>query len=527
MPVDEQVVEDMEGTPGLDRRATVKGMAAATAVAAMGASGAQAAPSRGGHLAFGIGAGSTTDSLDPGHAEQSFTQILLHAYNSYLVEITPAGNVRGELAEFWEPSAAADSWTFRLRKGVEFHNGKTVDARDVVASLNHHRGEDATSAGATILSAVTDVRADGNDTVVIDLAGGNSDFPVQLSQYTFPIQPDADGRIDWRSGIGCGGYVLREFEPGLRAALERHPNFWKSGRAWFDSVEMLTIADVAARTNALLSGSIDLMDRCDTRTIGHLEDNDTVRVKRVTGSQHYVYPMRTDTAPFTDNNVRLALKHALDREKFVELVLNGYGSPGNDHPIAPTNRFYARDLPQRTYDPDKARFHLKEAGLTDLDVNLSVSDAAFAGCIDGAVLYAETAAAADAGIAIDVERVPADGYWAHTWMQKAWAASYWGGRPSEDWMFTMAYARDAAWNETFWDHPHFENLLVSARSELDENRRRDMYVEMQTIMCNEGGAVIPCFSDYVFAAGRDLGHDAIAGNFDMDGFRILERWWKA
>ena len=523
---DQHVVTGGEAGPKLGRRTVLAGLAAAATMAAAGAPGAQATPSRGGHLSFGIGAGSTTDTLDPGHAEQSFTQILMHAFNNYLVEIAPSGDIRGELAESWEPSATADSWAFRLRKGVEFHNGKTLDAKDVVSSLNHHRGENTSSAGASILAAVTDIRADGDDTVVIDLEGGNSDFPIQLSQYTFPIQPDSDGSIDWMSGVGCGGYLVREFEPGRHARLERNPNYWKNDRAWFDSVEMLTIADVAARTNALATGAINLMDRCDTRTVRHLENDSSVAVKHVSGTQHLVYPMRTDTAPFTDNNVRLALKYALDREKFVETVLNGYGSPGNDHPIAPANRFFARDLPQRTYDPDRTGFHMRKAGLTELAVTLSVSDAAFAGCVDGAVLYAETAAGTNAGITVDVERVPADGYWANTWMHKPWAASYWGGRPSEDWMFTMAYARDAAWNETFWNHPHFEDLLVRARGELDETRRRDMYVEMQTIMHDEGGAVIPCFSDYVFAAGKDLNHDMIAGNFDMDGFRVLERWWK-
>ena len=94
-------------------------------------------------------------------------------------------------------------------------------------------------------------------------------------------------------------------------------------------------------------------------------------------------------------------------------------------------------------------------------------------------------------------------------------------------MLTMAYAKGAAWNETFWDHPQFESLLIAARSELDESKRRDMYVELQTILHNEGGAVIPCFSNYVFAANKELHHGKIAGNWDMDGFRVIERWWRS
>ncbi len=511
------------------RRSVVKGLGTGLVAGSVLAGGGPlaAAPSKSGHLRFGISAGSTTDSLDPGHAEQSFTQILMMGFNNYLTEIATNGELVGELAESWEASEAADSWVFNLRKGVEFHNGKTVEAQDVISSLNHHRGEESKSAGKTLLSAITDLRADGKKRVIIDLNGGNADFPFMLAQYTFPIQPDQEGSIDWRGAVGAGAYKLKSFEPGVAAVLERHGNYWKYDRAWFDSVEMITIADVTARTNALISGSIDVMDRCDTKSLKLLKANESIGIKNIVGTQHYVYPMRTDTAPFSDNNVRLALKHALDREQFVQLVLNGYGSPGNDHPISPANRFYAADLPQRGFDPDKVKFYLKQAGLSELTVKLSVSDAAFAGSVDGAVLFAANAEKTGAGLKIEVERDPADGYWSNTWMKKGWSASYWGGRPSEDWMLSMAYAKGAAWNETFWNHPNFENLLIAARSELDDAKRRDMYVELQTILHNEGGAVIPCFSNYVFAADKNLQHETIAGNWDMDGFRMLERWWRA
>lgn len=514
---------------GVDRRTAMKGLGAGVAagVIGFGSVPAMSAPTRGGNLNFGLGAGATTDSLDPGLADQSYTQILMMTYNNYLVEITSSGELVGELAESWEPSAAADEWTFKLRKGVEFHNGKTVDSQDVVSSINHHRKEDSKSAGKTLMNAITELRTDGKDTVIIKLSGGNSDFPFMLAQYTFPIQPDNGGSIDWSSGIGAGPYKITSFEPGVTTKLERHSNYWKSDRAWFDTVEMISIADVTARTNALVTGDIDLMDRCDTATVNLLAKRAGVDVKNIVGTQHYVYPMRTDTAPFSDNNVRLALKHALDRDQFVKLVLNGYGSPGNDHPISPANRFFAKDLPQRSYDPDKVKFHLNKAGMSELTVKLSISDAAFTGSIDGAVLYAENASKTNSGLKIEVERDPADGYWSNTWMNKGWYASYWGGRPSEDWMLSMAYAKEAAWNETFWDHAHFEKLLVSARSELDDSKRREMYVEIQTILHNEGGAVIPCFSNYVYAARDNIGHDKIAGNWDMDGFRVAERWWKS
>jgi peptide/nickel transport system substrate-binding protein len=200
---------------------------------------------------------------------------------------------------------------------------------------------------------------------------------------------------------------------------------------------------------------------------------------------------------------------------------------GNDHPIGLPNRYHAteEELPQRVYDPDKAKFHLKQAGLDSLTVDLSAADAAFGGAIDAAVLYREHAARA--GITINAVREPNDGYWSNVWMKKPWSAVYWGGRPTEDWMFSTAYASGAAWNDSFWEHERFNQLLVEARAELDEAKRREMYVEMQRIVSDEGGVVVPLFNNYVVGMNKKLQHAGMAGNWDMDGNKGLERWWFA
>jgi peptide/nickel transport system substrate-binding protein len=235
--------------------------------------------------------------------------------------------------------------------------------------------------------------------------------------------------------------------------------------------------------------------------------------------------MRTDTAPFDDNNVRMALKLSLDRDALLQNVLRGHGSVGNDHPISVANRYHAADLPQRVYDVDKAKWHLKQAGLSSLTVDLSAADSAFAGAVDAAVLYKEHAA--KAGITINVVREPNDGYWSAVWMKKPWCAVYWGGRPTEDNMFSTAYAAGADWNDTFWSHERFNKLLVEARAELDEPKRREMYVEMQGIVSNQGGVVVPMFNNYVFAMTTNVQHGQMSGSGDLDGGKWMERWWFA
>ena len=344
---------------------------------------AYAAPKKGGKIRIGLGHGSTTDSLDPGSYENDFMIGSAFARFNYLTEIDNKGVLIGELAENWEASPDAKEWTFTLRSDVTFHNGKTLDAQDVLVSFNHHRTEGSTSAAKAIVDPIADIKTDAN-TVTFVLESGNADFPFLVSDYHLAIMPAKDGKADWQSAIGTGPYVQETFEPGVRLTLNRNENYWKAGRAHFDAAELISIADVAARTNALTTGEIDFMDRCDIKTLHLLKRNKNVVVEELSGAGHYSMPMRTNLKPFDDNNIRQALKYALDREQMLQTVLRGHGSVGNDHPIGRNQRYFNKDLPQKTYDPEKAKFYLKKAGLSSLDVDLSAADAAFGGAVDAA-----------------------------------------------------------------------------------------------------------------------------------------------
>ncbi len=502
-------------------------LGATTALATTMADKAFAAMAKqGGRLRIGIGHGSTSDTLDPATYTDSYMQFVGYGLRNHLTEVSNTNELIPELAESFEASPDAATWTFKLRKGVEFHNGKTLDADDVVASINHHRGEDSKSAAKAILASIESVKADGKDTVVFKLTGGSADFPYLVSDYHVAIMPAKDGKLDPTSGVGTGGYVLQSYDPGVRAKLKRNPNYWKSGRAHFDEAEALVITDVTARTNALTTDEIDAIDRVDLKTAHLLKRRKGIKIEETSGTQHYTFAMRTDTAPFDDNHVRLALKYALDREALLKTILRGHGVLGNDHPIGRSNFYHASDLPQRAYDPDKAKFHLKKAGLSSLKVDLSAADAAFPDAVDAAVLYKEHAA--KIGIEINVVQEPNDGYWSNVWLKKPWCAVYWGGRPTEDWMFSTAYAAGVPWNDTYWSHERFNQLLVEARAELDQAKRRELYFEMQKIVSDEGGVVVPMFANYVFALSDKIGHDDKMGaDKDLDGTKGMERWWFA
>jgi peptide/nickel transport system substrate-binding protein len=513
----------------ISRRGFMEGaLALGTTVAAaeMMMGKAVAAPSKGGTFKQGLTGGASTDSMDPAKILDSYMINVSSQLRNNLTEIGPDNQLRPELAESWEASADAATWTFKLRNGVEFTNGKSLDANDVVATFQHHLRPDSGSAASGIIGNITGVTADGNDTVVFTLSGGSADFPFIVSDYHLPICPaNADGTIDWESGTGTGGYKVVSFEPGVNTVVERNPNYWKENAAYFDSIENLFIADATARTSGVMGGAIHSMSNLDLKTAGLLEKNPNVNVFPTYGNKHATMPMLTDTAPFDDNNVRLAMKYAINRAQLVNTILRGYGEVGNDHPIGPANVYRAtpEELPQREYDADKAKYYLKQSGLSDLTVEFSIADTAFEGAVEAASLFQQSAKAA--GITINLDRAPDDGYWSNVWLVKPFSGSYWGGRPTEDWIFSQIYSAGAEWNESRWNNARFNELLVQARAELDTTKRREMYVEMQRITHDDCGSIIPLFMAYTHAASKKIAlPEVIASNWELDGHKNGERW---
>lgn len=511
----------------ISRRAFIGRMAALSAAGLLPLQMTNAAlaatPVKGGHMRFAMGHGSTTDSLDPGKVLNGFLSSTHYAITNTLTEVDAHGILVPKLAESWGASADATQWSFKLRKGVEFHDGKTLVAKDIIASINHHRGDQSKSSAKTMVDPIIEIAIDG-DRIKFILASGDADFPFKLSSFNFPIyQANSDGSLNWGNRVGVGGYVLKEFNPGVRATFERNPNYWQDDRAHFASAELLVVSDPAVRQTALTTGAVDAIDRVDLKTASLLKKVPGIVLEEVAGKTHYTFPMHTNTGPFSDRNIRMALKLAFDREEMLNKILYGYGSIGNDQPISSAYPYFNAELDQRAYDPEQAKFYLKKAGLTKLDIELSAADAAFPGAVDAAVLFGEHAK--KAGISIKVKREPNDGYWSNVWMKKPFVACYWPGYPTVDSILTQAYAAGGSWNDTFWDNPKFNRLLVAARSELDASRRGQMYGEMQQILRDEGGLILPFFANDVFATSDKIGHGDLSSNYDVDGRMYFERWW--
>jgi len=516
----------------MSRRQFVKGAVAlgltATLANTLSVSVAQAAmPKQGGRMTLAMGHGSTNDNLDPALIENGWQWTAMFGICNTLIELSAKGDLVPSLAESWESSADLKTWRLKIRQGVEFHDGRKFTAKDVVGNLRYHTGENSKSVVKAILSSITDIAIENGDTVVITLSSGNADFAFSLNSANLAIMPSTeDGDLDWKSLVGTGGYRLTNFNPGVSALFERNEKYWKKDRAHADVVELLSIKDPVARTTAIMTGAVDAIDKVDTKTAQLLSRNPEIVIEESSGPLHYVFAMQMTTPPFDNVHVRQALKLSVDREEFVRKILNGHGEAGNDHPIGKSYRYVADDIDKNSYDPEKAKWHLKQAGMESLSVDLHTSDAAFAGAIDAASLFQNNARAS--GIEVNIIREPSDGYWSNVWGKKPFVVSYWGGYPTEDVMFTTGYTTGASWNETKFSDAEFEKILATARAESDEDKRRSMYREMQIILRDRGGVIVPAFANDLVARTGKIAHgEHVSPLKAFDGRRIIERWWVA
>ena len=506
-------------------RMTAMGAVAAIPTVLASADAMAATPKKGGRLRFACFGGDTADTLYAGHSMCCAAYMIAwhRTTGNALIGIDEGYQPIPELAVSWEATDGPIEWTLELRKGVEFHNGKTFSSEDVLETFGKQMGEDSTSPILPTLQTIAELRADGPDTVVFRLHKPNADFPAVLSAYQLAIHPAG---LPETSGIGTGPFVMVDFEPGVRYFAKRNPNYWKEGYPHFDEVEGLHIADMTTKTQALRTGEVDLIDHPDLKLLEQLKKDPDLQIIQVPGTRHYTTPMLATIPPYDNRDVALALKYSVKRQDLVDRVLGGAGTVGNDHPIGRRQRYYNDELPQREFDADKARFHIRKAGMEDHTFKLHASEAAFSGAVDTALLM--QASAREAGIKIDVVREPVDGYWGNIWQKKEWCMGYYAGRPTEDWMLSLVYESSATWNETLWKNERFDQLLVEARAELDDAKRREMYHEMQSLVHWECPTVIAMYADQVMAANtRIRTPEKLNGNFVFDGYRFTERWWMA
>ena len=507
----------------LNRRRFMGTAAAAGVAAAMGgtmisATAARAEePKKGGTFRMGWGGGESTDTLDPGLADSPVPFVVNRQWGDTIVNVTADGQIEPRLAESMKSNADGTEWRFVIRQGVKFHDGSDMTVDVVVATFKRHSDENAKSGAFGIMSGISEVTSEGNE-VVFKLSTGNADLPYLLSDYHLVVQPKG-GVDNPNAAIGTGTWKLVTAEPGVRYTFEKNPSDWDATRGHYDGVELVVINDNTARTSALQSGQVDIINRIDPKVAKLLGKTPGVVVANVSGRGHYVFIMHCNTAPFDNKDLRLALKYAINRQEMVDKILDGFGGVGNDIPINAAYPLFTA-LPQREYDAAKAAEHYKASGHDGSPIVLIVADTAFPGAVDAAALFQQTATAA--GIPLEIQRVPDDGYWSDVWNVKPFCASYWGGRPVQDQMWSTAYLSAADWNDTKYFNPELDTLILQARGETNTAERTIIYQKIAEIVHDDGGTICPMFNDFV-----DAHTDKVAGYMKDPNFEAMGGWASA
>lgn len=446
-----------------------------------------AEPKSGGALRAAGYSASNADTLDPAKASLSTDYARCCAFYNRLTFIDEAGVPQMELADRIE-TKDAKVWTVSLKKGVTFHDGKTLTSADVVYSLKRHLDPSVGSKVAKIAKQMTAIKAVDPLTVEITLEQANADLPTILGIQQFMIV--AEGTTDFSKGNGTGAFVLQSFEPGVRSIGLKNKNYFKPGKPYVDSFEFFAISDDTARTNALLSGDIQLAAAINPRSMRLVERQQGFSAVKSTGGGYTNLNIRLDMNPGDKQGFIEGMKYLVNREQIQKSVLRDMAVIGNDQPISPANHFYNADLKPKAFDPDKAKHLFDKAGVLGQSIPVIASEAA-----DDSVEMATVIqqAGADIGMKFDVQRVPSDGYWDKYWLVAPIHFGNINPRPTADLLFSLLYASDAPWNESHFKSEKFDAMLHEARGLLDQAKRKEIYDAMQVMVSEQAGTIIPAY----------------------------------
>ncbi len=476
-------------------------------------------PRRGGRIRVASTSGSAADTLDPARGTGITDYTRAEMFYNGLTRLDGKLVTQMVLAESIDNESAL-SWTIKLRKDVCFHDGKPLTSADVVYSLLRHKHPATGSQAKAVAEQFEEVKATGTHEVRITLTSPNADLPVILGTSHFLIIKE--GTTDFATAIGTGPYKCKEFKPGTRSVAVRNDEYWKPGRPYLDEIEFISIPDEASRVNALLSREVDIISSVNPRSAQRINATGGYAVIASKFGQYTDLVMRDELGPTRNPDFVQAMKYLLDREQMRTAVFRGFAVLGNDQPLPPNHRFHFAGLPQRPYDPEKAKFHLRKAGLTGATLPIVASVAA-GGSIDMAQLL--QLSAQKIGLTLDIKRMPAEGYWTKHWMKHPLGFGNVNPRPSADMMFTLFFKSNAPWNESGWKNERFDQLLLAARAQTDETKRKQLYADMQVLVHEHCGIGIPLFKSTVDACNTRIKGYSTSPLGGFMGFAFAEHVW--
>jgi peptide/nickel transport system substrate-binding protein len=482
---------------------------------------ASGTPKRGGTLRLGLSGGSAADTPDPLHANTmpSYVPCSL-AYDALALE-SGHGPVN-QLATSFESNADATLWTVRIRDGVEFHNGKTMTAEDVVYSIQRVFDPKQANfyAGALIGLDAKNVKMVDKLTVQIPFTSPYSIFQEMVTAQGFlgivPVGYDA------KKPIGSGPYMISSFTAGSQMVLKRNPNYWVSDVAYLDEIVVTNFPDATSETNAFLGGQIDVASNLTAATVATVQAaGKQVAFGETAGWVPIV--MRTDIAPFNNVDVRTAMKLLVNRKQMIESIWGGHAEVANDL-FGVGDPDYDSAIPQRPYDPDQAKSLLKRAGAAGLTATFTTSPMT-GGTVDQATIFAQQASAI--GVKINIKNVDTGSFFGPAWLSYPLTQDYWGG-PFVLSTTVQATAPTASTNETHFHNAQYSALITEALKATDPTKRKELTHQIQQIDYDQGGYIIPYFTPTLDAYASNVKGIVIpkhSTGLPLDAFRALKKTW--
>jgi peptide/nickel transport system substrate-binding protein len=418
--------------------------------------------------------------------------------------------VRPWLAAGWKPNADATVWTFDLRRGVKFHDGKTMTADDVVASFKQYTGNkqsQALSVFQGILGPEGVVKR-GRYTVEFRLKQPTGSFPYLVSQTTYQaiIQPKrfANRPDSWVPGkmIGTGPFRLVKFTDQKSADLVRFDAYW-GGSPPLDAVRLTFYESPAAQVLGLRGGQVDLVQQLSPQAAAPFRTNSRYSIFTAPTASHRQFCLRVDRDPFRDARTRRAIALVLNRPDLIQRLLVGAGTLGNDSPF--WSRFPSTDpsIKQRRQDIALARKLLAATGQEDLKFTITTHRTL------ELPEYAEAIQAAGRPVGLDISlEVQSDAeyfgggadYYATTpWLNKPATITEWGARGVPNVYLVAAYLSDGIWNAAHYKNAQLDSAAKSFLGAVDVQTQRRYTKKMAGILLRDTPVVTTFHANYVTA----------------------------
>ncbi len=460
-----------------------------------------------------LAVGTTLNQLDPAKTTIGDEYIYVHLVFNGLTRIDRDLTTKPDLAVSWTASEDLKEWTFKLRDGVKFHHGRTLDADDVVATIRRILDPATGSRARANLTMVEKVEAVDPLTVKFTLNIPYAGFPDIFGERQLRIV--AKDRADALSTapVGTGPFRFVSWAPGDRMELQKNADYFETGLPKLDAVTMRIIPEAAARLAALESGAVDILWNLPYEAVDKFKNHPNVRADSVATATWDGVILNNERPPFNDMRVRQALAATIDKEAIVELAIFGQGAPTHS-PIPPSHPYFNKTLPFAKPDIARAKKLLAEAGLASgFDVTLQVPQEREQRVRLG-VAVRDMARAA--GIRINIERVPFASYAAQVAGKAQMYVDGYFARPTIDTALYPFYHSAGSWNRQLWLYKNekVDELLDLARKTNDEGKRKQIFDEFQKIVDETVTSIIPYSAAHVNGVRKEV-----------EGFRSTPMQW--